>query len=169
MQPSRRPAKLRFSVDHWAAFWANPHPDLAAHVVTPDVIGHWPGDAEPVRGVTEYKRRIARILTRVPDLRLTVAEHASNGEFLFIRWIARGTGGGRPFELSGVDRLRLRDGLVRENWVYYDPVRFESLVQGASPGDGPSLPDRGEEASPDGASGTWGARGGGGSGGRRAW
>jgi hypothetical protein len=134
MHPSEHSGRLRFSVEHWAVFWANPHPDLAGRVVTPDVVGHWPGDAEPVRGVTAYKRRIARILARVPDLRLTVAEHASNGEFLFIRWIARGTGGGRPFELSGVDRLRLRDGLVRENWVYYDPVRFESLADGGDRG-----------------------------------
>lgn len=123
---------MQFSIEHWAAFWANPSPALVGRVVTPDVIGHWPGDAAPVRGVTAYQQRIARWLARVPDLRLRVAEYAVNGEFLFVRWVARGTGGGRPFELTGVDRLRLRDGLVRENWVYYDAFLFDALAGGGA-------------------------------------
>jgi SnoaL-like polyketide cyclase len=101
---SGRPAQLRFSVDHWAAFWASPHPELAGRIVTPDVVGYWPGDAEPIHGVTQYKRRIASVLAQVPDLRLEVAEHARNGDILFIRWIARGSGPDGPFDLSGVDR-----------------------------------------------------------------
>jgi SnoaL-like polyketide cyclase len=113
-------AQLRFSVDHWAALWASPHPELAGRVVTPDVVAYWPGDAEPARGVTQYKRRIAHVLERVPDLRLEVAEHARNGDVLFIRWIARGTGAHGPFELSGVDRVVLRDGLVKEVRIYCD-------------------------------------------------
>lgn len=120
-------AQLRFSIEHWAAFWANPHPELAGRVVTPDVEGYCPGDAEPVRGVTQYKRRIARLLERVPDLRLEVAEHASNGEFLFVRWIAHGTTSGGPVTFSGVDRIRLRDGLVKEIRTYYDPRHLGAL------------------------------------------
>jgi hypothetical protein len=113
----RRPsARFRFTVDHWAALWANPHPQLAGRVVTPDVVVHWPGDAEPVRGVTAYKRRIAEMLDRTPDLRLTVTEHAGNGDFLFVRWTVD-----RSAQLSGIDRLHLRDGLVKEIRIYCDP------------------------------------------------
>lgn len=123
-----RPARLRFGVEHWAALWANPHPALAARVVTPDVVGHWPGDVAPVRGVTQYRARVARLLDQVPDLRLDVAEHATNGDHLFIRWVARRAGASCPVELSGIDRIRLRDGLVREVLVYYDPALFEALL-----------------------------------------
>jgi ketosteroid isomerase-like protein len=119
-------APLRFSIEHWAAFWDNPHPDLAGRVVTPDVVGHCPGDTEPARGVTQYKQRITRLLERIPDLRLEVAEHASNGDFLFVHWIARGTGADGPFAFSGVDRIRLRDGLVKEIRTYYDPAHLDS-------------------------------------------
>lgn len=129
-----RPAQLRFSVDHWAAFWASPHPELAGRIVTPDVVGYWPGDAEPIHGVTQYKRRIASVLAQVPDLRLEVAEHARNGDILFIRWIARGSGPDGPFDLSGVDRVRLRDGLVTEHRIYYDPALFDQAIHGASSG-----------------------------------
>jgi SnoaL-like polyketide cyclase len=99
-----------------------------ARVVTPDVVGDWPGDAEPVRGVAEYTQRVAQVITRVPDICLEVAEHASNGEFIFIRWIARGTGANGPFELSRIDRIRLQDGLVKENIIRYDSALFEALV-----------------------------------------
>jgi hypothetical protein len=119
--------RLRFSVEHWAAFWANPHPDLAGRIVTPDVVGYCPGDTEPVRGVTRYQQRIARLLTRVPDLRLEVAEHATNENFLFVRWIARGTGPDGAFTFSGVDRIQLRDGLVKEIRTYYDPASLPVL------------------------------------------
>lgn len=125
-------AQLRFSVEHWAALWARPHPALAGRVVTPDVVGYWPGDAGPVRGVTQYKQRIARVLEQVPDLRLEVAEHARNGEVLFIRWIGRGTGARGPLEFSGVDRIWLRDGLVKEHRIYYDPALLKQA--GAPPG-----------------------------------
>lgn len=123
--------RLRFSVEHWAAFWACPHPALAGRIVTPDVVAYWPGDAEPVRGVTRYRQRIAELLERVPDLQLRMAEHATNGNIVFVRWIARGTGAAGRFELHGFDGIRLRDGLIRENWICYNPVRFEALVSGA--------------------------------------
>jgi len=119
-------AQLRFSIEHWAAFWDSPHPDLAGRVVTPDVVGHCPGDTEPARGVTQYKQRIARLVERIPDLRLEGDEHASNGDFFFLHWIALGTGPSGPFTFSGVDRIRLRDGLVKEIRTYYDPSHLDS-------------------------------------------
>jgi SnoaL-like domain len=121
-------SRLRFSIEHWAAFWANPHPDLAGRIVTPDVVGHCPGDAETVRGATRYKRRVARLLERIPDLRLEVAEHATNGDFLFVRWIAHGTGPDGAFTFSGVDRIQLRDGLVKEIRTYYDPANLPAVT-----------------------------------------
>jgi hypothetical protein len=125
-------ARFRFTVEHWAALWANPHPQLAARIVTPDVVVHWPGDAEPVRGVTAYRQRIAEILERIPGLRLTVTEHASNGDFLFVRWTARGTGVNGSVRPSGVDRLRLRDGLVKEIRIYCDPALLPALARPAT-------------------------------------
>jgi hypothetical protein len=83
-----------------------------------------------VQGHAEYARRIADLLTLVPDLRLELGEHASNCEFVFIRWIARGTGpDGRRFEGIGTDRFRLRDGLVAESLIMSDLAIFGALAQ----------------------------------------
>lgn len=116
-----------WSVDAFAAFWDKPDPALVPAVLTDDVVGHWPGLTEPVRGKQAYTDRIARILELLPDLRLEVAEHASNGELTFIRWIMHATGTNGPFEVTGIDRIRVRDGLVAENVIVYDTARFESL------------------------------------------
>lgn len=121
-------SRTGWSVEQFEAFWSNPDPALVELAVTKDVVGDWAGDAEPVRGVEDYKARIAQVLQRAPDLKLEVAEHAQNGEFVFIRWIAHATGKrGAPVEFTGMDRIRLRDGLVAENIIRYDPRLFEEL------------------------------------------
>src|SRR5439155_26345912 len=71
-----------------------------------------------------------QFLQLLPDLRLEVAEYATNGEFHFIRWIGRATGAKGPVELSGIDRIRVQDGLFTENFVVFDTARFAALVGG---------------------------------------
>jgi hypothetical protein len=123
-------AKPHFTVAQWSAFWVKPDPALAAHAAVPDVVGDWPGDPEPVQGTEAYRNRIAQVLNRVPDLRLEVAESAENGDVIFIHWIAHGTGANGLFQMDGIDRILLEDGLVKENVVRYDSATFERLVGG---------------------------------------
>lgn len=120
-----------FSVERWSAFWAKPDPDMAARTAVPDVVGDWPGDPEPVRGVEAYRDRIAQVLARVPDLHLEMVEHAENGDAIFIHWIAYGTGANGPFRMHGIDRILLEGGLVKENVIRYDSATFDALVGGA--------------------------------------
>jgi hypothetical protein len=116
------------TVQGFSAFWANPDPAVLPPALAKDVVGYFPGDAEPVRGVAAYVARIAQFLDLLPDLRLEVAEYATNGEFTFIRWIARATGANGRLEFSGMDRIRVQDGLVKENFVVFDTAQFQALV-----------------------------------------
>ena len=122
-----------WSVDGWVGFWGNPSAEVALRriptVVTPDVEAVRPRIPGRVRGHAEYARRIVDLLTVVPDLRLDLGEHATNGEFVFIRWIARGTGPDGPFEGIGTDRFRLRDGLVAESLIMSDLAIFGALAR----------------------------------------
>jgi hypothetical protein len=36
------------------------------------------------------------------------------------------TGGHGPFELTGIDRVRVRDGLVAENVIVFDTAAFQA-------------------------------------------
>jgi ketosteroid isomerase-like protein len=115
-------------VEGFARFWANPDPKVLPPLLAEDVVGHFPGEPEPVRGRDAYVAKIAQFLQLLPDLRLEVAEHATNGEFHFIRWIARATGAKGPLQLTGIDRIRVHDGLVTENYVVFDTARFAALI-----------------------------------------
>lgn len=118
-----------FTVEHWAAFWASPDPERAV-LITDDVIGDWPGDDEPVRGAAAYRARIKQAMDEIPGLWLEVLEHATNGEFIFIRWRAHGTGVAGPLEIDGFDRFLIEDGRVKENIIRYDTKKYDHLVFG---------------------------------------
>jgi len=121
-------ANAGFTARSFAAFWAQPDPAMVRHAVAPDVIGYWPGRSDPVRGVVAYAKAIADVLALVPDLRLDVLEHATNGENLFVRWRGIGTGARGRFELRGIDRIRVLDGRVAENVIVFDTAQFEHVT-----------------------------------------
>lgn len=116
------------TVDLFARFWADPHPEALRGGVTDDVTVYYPGVAEPQRGPDAYVASVRRYLDLVPDLRLEVADYACNGDDTFVRWIARGTGVNGRFEFTGIDRIRTREGLVAENYVMYDSATFAQLA-----------------------------------------
>ena len=124
-----------FTAQAFAAFWANPTPEaVTPETFTADVVGYWP-DTE-LHGVEQYTERLKQLLEILPDLRLEVGDHADNGEHIFVRWILRATGRHGAFELGGVDRIKVRDGLVAENRIYFDTKRFEQLSGYALPSAG---------------------------------
>lgn len=124
-------AAPRFSVDVWAAFWADPlAPQEGGNVLDADIVGYWPDEPEPVHGLADYTAKIGGLLRQVPDLTLEVVDHATNDDLIFIHYVGRGTGADGPFELRGIDRIRVRDGLVVENVIRYDHTQLRNAVQG---------------------------------------
>jgi hypothetical protein len=114
-----------FTAETFARFWASPDLSTPSDDLANDVIGYWPGTDEPVRGRDEYVGALQELLARVPDLTLTVVESADNGEHLFIRWVAHATGANGRIEHSGVDRIKIVDGKVVENRIFFDRADFE--------------------------------------------
>ena len=117
-----------FSPEVFARFWAAPNLEVVPDALTEDVVGHWPGRREPVRGRDEYTKCIADLLRAVPDFHGEVLEHASSGDLFFVRWRMVGTGATGPFELTGIDRVRVRDGRVAENVIVFDTAEFRERV-----------------------------------------
>lgn len=97
------------------------------------MVGYWPG-GRTVRGRDAYIEALEELLTLLPDLRLDVKEHtmSADGRFGFTRWVMHATGASGPFELDGMDRTQVRDGLVCENYVFWDSAQFQALVIGGS-------------------------------------
>jgi hypothetical protein len=118
----------RFSAEMFAAFWAAPDMSRGMDILADDIVGFWPGSAEPVRGFKAYTQKIADLLTAAPDLHLDLVDSATAAgavageELFFLHYIGRGTGPDGPFEIRGIDRVRTRDGMVVENVIRYEPV-----------------------------------------------
>lgn len=122
------PAARKFSAELFAAFWAAPDLSRGLDILADDIVGYWPGDPEPVRGVAAYTAKIAEILDAAPDLQLevvdsaTVSGAAAGEQLVFLHYTGRGTGPDGPFQIRGLDRVRTRDGMVVENVIRYDPA-----------------------------------------------
>ena len=114
----------------WAAFWAAPEMSSGADILADDIVGYWPGETEPVRGLAEYQTKIAELLAAYPDLRLelidsaTVAGKADGEELVYLHYVGRATGPDGPFQIRGLDRVRSRNGIVVENVIRYDPAEL---------------------------------------------
>ena len=133
-KPSNGQQEVRWGVERFARFWAAPDLTRPSNELAPDVEGWWPGMTRPLRGVADYTRPLRKLLERVPDFRLEVAEHATNGDFVFIRWIAQGTDRGEPLRFTGVDRIRQKNGQVVENRIFCDHPLVRSLVSDEAAG-----------------------------------
>src|SRR5262245_21696495 len=121
------PLNRGWTVDAFKAFWGRPDP---AHlpqilaILTDDIVGYWPRPIGVVRGPKPYLRVIEAVLEAAPIFSLVVPEHASSGDFHFVRWVAKGSGPNGAFTFNGCDRLRTREGLVCENYVFCDDPFF---------------------------------------------
>ncbi|WP_156686785.1 nuclear transport factor 2 family protein [Mycobacterium sp. Marseille-P9652] len=118
----------KFSAEVFAAYWAEPTMSRGFEILADDIVGYWPGDPEPVRGIEPYTAKIAEILDTAPDLTLEVIDSATvpgadpGEELVFLHYVGRGTGPDGPFEIRGIDRVRTRDGIVVENVIRYEPM-----------------------------------------------
>src|SRR5262249_55522535 len=69
------------------------------------------------------------LLDFIPDFRAEPIEYATNGDVMFVRWIARGTGPNGAFEAVGVDRIIAPNGYVRENLIVSDRPIFADFAK----------------------------------------
>jgi SnoaL-like domain len=128
MTDVQSPAAPKFSAELFAAYWAAPSMSRGFDILSDDIIGYWPGDPEPVRGIEAYTAKIGELLAAAPDLHLEVVDSATvpgaaaGEELVFLHYIGEGTGPAGPFQIRGIDRVRTRDGMVVENVIRYDPL-----------------------------------------------
>ena len=120
-----------WTTELFAEFWKAPDLKRIPSIITDDVVGYWPG-GRIVRGRDAYMEALEELLALLPDIRLDVKEHtmSADGEFGFARWVMHATGANGPFELDGMDRTRVLDGLVCENYVFFDSAQFEAVTGG---------------------------------------
>src|SRR6516165_7076272 len=127
------PPRGPFTIEGWKAAWNNRSAERVMAriplITTSDVAGYWPRTTRPVRGPKEYAQRIVDLLAFIPDFRAELVKHATNGDIMFLRWVAMGTGPDGRFEAVGVDRLIVPNGYVAENLILSDHPIFAVIAR----------------------------------------
>jgi steroid delta-isomerase-like uncharacterized protein len=82
-----------------------------------------------VHGRDAFERYVREFRAAFPDFHVTVEERLAGESVVMIEWTATGTHDGeflgdpptdREFEITGVSKILIEDGKVREERLYYD-------------------------------------------------
>ncbi|MCD2188049.1 ester cyclase [Actinomycetospora soli] len=95
--------------------------EVAAELVTPDFVGHWPdrdvhGPAE-LAAIIDETHGMLDVLSFVIEVGPLV-----DGDLVAGRWRGRGAQDGNPVTFVGNDLLRVADGRFAEYWVASLPL-----------------------------------------------
>jgi steroid delta-isomerase-like uncharacterized protein len=121
---------------YFAAWNAHDAEEVAAHFA-PDGVRHWKVVNNPaIRSPDRFEGRaaiaagVAAYIDAFPDLRVEAGEYAESDDGAIFEWTCLGThtgawgdwqGQGEAMELPGVSIVRLRDGEIVEERMYFDP------------------------------------------------
>ncbi|GIG70629.1 ester cyclase [Phytomonospora endophytica] len=100
--------------------------------IDPDVIDHRGGTSGDHHGIDAWRAKWEAAAGgdgEIHDTEVTVLATVSDGETLANVYSYRGvhTATGKPFDVGGMDLIRVRDGRVVEHWAFgdYDAIRAQ--------------------------------------------
>ncbi|MBJ7455361.1 MAG: nuclear transport factor 2 family protein [Thermoleophilia bacterium] len=124
-------------VDSYRAAWNAHDPDACAEHFTPDGVRRWmvvnnPAVHSPDRfeGREDIAEGIRAFMENTPDLRVELGAYAEGEDGAIFEWTVLGThtgawgdwqGQGEELELPGVSVLRVVDGRIAEEKMFFDP------------------------------------------------
>jgi steroid delta-isomerase-like uncharacterized protein len=125
----------RLAVEMADALWNAGDMDLLDDLLHQRYVRHEPSRPDPIRGREALAEFIAETRAAMPDLHVTVKRSYADesGEFVLGEFSLTGTQTGvldgipptgRRMTIRGATRMRIRDGKVREEYLYYDTAEL---------------------------------------------
>lgn len=114
-------------VERFGAIWTDPSPERINELLHPDVRLVQPLEDE-VRGLEDAAAMWRRTFGLIPDLHGEVVDWAARDGYVVISLRLYGTLGGRPFEWTSSDHIRLVDGRIKERVARFDPLPLVAAV-----------------------------------------
>jgi len=106
--------------------------DEALTYIDPDVIDHRGGTSGTHHGIDAWRAKWQAAAGgdgEIRDTEVTVVASVTDGETLANVYSYRGvhTATGKPFDVGGMDMVRVRDGRIVEHWAFgdYDAIRAQ--------------------------------------------
>ena len=119
--------------------WAGDIDGMSTYIAE-DVINHALAPGTP-NGLAGTITEVTNFRTAVPDLQVHIEDVIVSGDKIVLRWTARGTQQapmfghpptGTPLAYSGIDILRVLDGMIVERWIEYDARALQRQVEAAA-------------------------------------
>lgn len=91
-------------------------------MVDPDVLDHRGGAIGDIKGITAMREKWEHMYDTRRDVSLTIEENVSDGEISANRYTLRATdkATGKPYEVTCLDMVRIRNGKMVEHWALVD-------------------------------------------------
>lgn len=105
--------------------------ELAHELIAPDAVGHDSARPEPAMGPDGVIESARGYRDAFPDLHLTANQVIADGDYVAVRWTARGTHKGDLFGIAptgkettvtGITMDRWADGKLAESWTNWDTL-----------------------------------------------
>jgi predicted ester cyclase len=125
----------RFGEELWAG-----DIDGMGDYIAEDVINHALAPGAP-NGLAGTITEVTNFRAAVPDLQVHNEDVIVSGDKIVLRWTAKGTqqspmfghpATGTPLAYSGIDILRVHDGMIVERWIEYDARALQQQVEAAA-------------------------------------
>jgi predicted ester cyclase len=94
----------------------------ALMLVAPDAVDHRGGVQGDHVGRAAWQDKWQHMDDDLEGVSLTIEQNVASGDFSVNRYTYRGThaGSGRRVEITGIDMVRVRDGMLVEHWALLD-------------------------------------------------
>ena len=112
------------AASYLASFATGEPAKVAAHVSDSFSNVHTSALGAPSQGKEEYRSRLAEFLTTFSGLAYEAEEILVEGDRVAAAYVMRARVDGTPFELRGMMRLLVRDGLIERRIDYFDSLTF---------------------------------------------
>ncbi len=122
MGAARQPREVAAS--YLASFASGDPLAVAAHVSEGFSNVHTSALGAPSEGRAEYLQRLGEFLTTFVGLTYEPEEILVEGDRVAAAYVMRARADDTPFELRGVMRLTVRDGLIERRTDYFDSLTF---------------------------------------------
>ena len=107
-----------------ASFASGEPAAVASHVSDGFSNIHTSALGSPSQGRAEYRERLADFLATFVGLTYEAEEILVEGDRVAAAYVMRARADGKPFEIRGVMRLTVRDGLIERRVDYFDSLTF---------------------------------------------
>ena len=112
------------ATSYLASFASGEPATVAAHVSDGFSNVHTSALGSPSQGRAVYRERLAEFLTIFEGLTYEPEEILVDGDRVAAAYVMRARFDGKPFEVRGVMRLTVRDGLIERRTDYFDSLTF---------------------------------------------